>query len=41
MIFFAFKRECEIQHELHPMEEAVWDKSDYDEGCVKERTVSI
>lgn len=35
--FFAFKRECEI----HPMEGAVWDKSDYYEGCVKGRTIPI
>lgn len=39
--FSAFKRECESQHEIHPMEKAVWDKSDYYEGCVKGRTVSI
>jgi len=39
--FFAFKRECESQHEIHAMEEAVWDKSDYYEECVKGRTVSV
>lgn len=39
--FFAFKSKCESQHEIHPMEKAVWDKSDYYEGCVKGRTVSI
>lgn len=39
--FFAFKRECESQCEIRPMEGAVWDKSDYYEGCVKGRTIPI
>lgn len=40
-MIFAFKRECESHREICPMEEAVWDKSDYYEGCVKGRTVSV